>query len=249
MSEPPTSRIDEAARPVPLVICVPPPKAALIGGRVIYYAVEACAFLILALAVGGWWWAALLAWAVGFVGTAWFAGRRSAAFNRRRTAFLERHEDWDGDPAAAALDRNWYVLSRPPPLEKVKRILGREEVAAGERAVIVCMAALDPPESGDMRFEPEVIKHKRPDAPVRLRHWWLVLLVILTAALLGSYIFPRVSRPDYVVGGLIALLAFGVWFWRYAVQTSYLRLAPGMIQILEFRPSSRRPRSGPRQRR
>jgi len=244
MSEPPTFEGSSPARPTPLVINVPPPKVAAIDFAATGYAL--LLFLTFGLGqgliFGGRWGLGLAAlFAANLVGTCWSTGRRHRSFNRRRNEFLDRHENWNQNSAAVLLDRQWYVLSRPPDVEKVERVLQRAGVTTADRSVIANMTTLDAPEAADRRFEPEIISHDRPGTPARARHWWLAALVIAIVVPIGWYVLPRLKQPDYVVPGLIVLIALGLWFWRFAVRPTYVRMAPGMIQVVEFRAGNSKP--------
>jgi hypothetical protein len=245
MSEPPAQATTEPARPAPLVIHVRPPKAPIIDFAWAGFAL----FILLALGVipavgfGGWWSVALIALlAANLIIVCWTSWRKHRAFNRTRAAFVERHAEWARNPVAVALERQWYFLSRPPGVEKVRAVLEREEVVPTDRAVVVCMGALHVPAVGAVQFEPEIMRHERPETPGQSRHWLLALLVIALVVPLGWYIFPRVSAPPHLIWIAIALVALGVWFWRYAVRPTYVRTAPGIIQVLQFGFRGRTPR-------
>ncbi len=113
--------------------------------------------------------------------------------------------------------------------------------SATEQARIVCLHRGDVPHVGRLAFEPVIIT---PAQYVGLKPW----AFLVPAAIVGLWLLQQSGllplRLKFLAGltgmawgwiiasvGLAAVL----WAWRAAIRPTYIRLAPGIIQILEFR--------------
>lgn len=108
---------------------------------------------------------------------------------------------------------------------------------------IVCMGDVNIGEAGDHRFEPQIVT---PTETI-----WRCLLVVPLAVgwalVLAARLWPASSYPSFLVPVLHVLestlshLMLGaatagvVWLWKAGVRPKYLRLAPGIVQVLEYR--------------
>jgi len=166
--------------------------------------------------------------------------------NRRlalRRKFLDKHPDWADDPAAARLAAKWRCWSRPPGVTTVAEVIHAAPLPNPPRARIVCLGPMELPEVGELRFEPVII------TPTRLL-WNRLLVVPLAAAIFTLWLAQKLHLvPTFIripIGSFSYVLGMGVaaacvWVWRTTIRPTYLRLAPGMVQIVEFSLLRRRP--------
>lgn len=107
------------------------------------------------------------------------------------------------------------------------------------RAHIACVGPTNTIAPGPYQFEPEVI------TPTRYfgRQWILIAIsavVILAALLRLSGTVSWLNKiPIGVLGSFgyfyVAILVFGgIWLWRSMIRPTYIRIAPGIIQVLRF---------------
>ena len=79
-----------------------------------------------------------------------------------------------------------------------------------------------------------------------------VLVVATLAGVALAWLARRLRRPWAVTGSLllgaddqegaeVGAVAFALWMWRAVIRPTYVRMAPGVIQILQYRWSSLKP--------
>ena len=246
----------EMTRTPPEIIFVPPPAGPALPrkrvvGILIWTAVACVATLILVQAVGGMS-VGILAIMLGApfaILIAALAMNSSRANKRHRTsrrAFLEQHPDADSDPRSAALGKAWKVPGRPPKLDDVRAALKEIGNEPTPRARIVCFGQAELPEVGELYFEPEIIT---PTGAIWRQLIWLVIAGALLALLLLDYLHvlpswvPGIRQfisgfAYFLVAGFIAL---AVWVWKGIIRPTYIRMAPGVIQVLQYRYSKPKP--------
>jgi len=142
---------------------------------------------------------------------------------------------------AVALERQWYFASIPPPVSKVDNALKREGIETSACPVIVCMAAIDIPAPADFRFEPEVLRIDESPKGLRLLPMVLALLVIAAVVWLNAAGVIDLPAPGYFAMGGLTAAGIVMLLWQYLVRPGYLRVAPGVVQVLRYRS----PRSKP----
>lgn len=164
---------------------------------------------------------------------------RVARFRRDRAKLLAAHPDAGSDPLACAIAAHWQ--DRPPQDDKVQETLGKTDPLA-VTAWVVCFGPIDVPAVADMRFEPHIITatellgRRLFLIPISLA---IITVWLLQAAHVLPYRLFSVSPFVYfIVGGIFAGAA---WVWRSGVRPTYFRLAPGIIQVLEYRFGRGRP--------
>jgi hypothetical protein len=163
---------------------------------------------------------------------------QNRAFAIERRTFFERlaaNEPTLDRSRSDPLSALWTRVSKPPKLEQIKEVLNRS-ASLTNSARIVCLGLVDVPDVGEAHFEPEVIT---PTGFIGYR----LVFVPIAIAIVGLWIFQFVG---VIPGRAINLGSFGYligmgaaagvsWVWRAVIRPTYLRLAPGMIQVLEFR--------------
>jgi len=173
--------------------------------------------------------------------------RTNAKLRAARRSFLEKHPNAGADPRTAALLSTWKVPDRMPKLDDVRAALAAHEGEPHARsAQIVCFGQADVPEVGQLHFEPEIIT---PTGAIWRQLIWLVVAGLLVALLLLDYLHvlpPWVPGIRHFFGGfayfLVAgVIALAVWVWRGMIRPTYVRMAPGVIQVLEYRYSKSKP--------
>lgn len=181
--------------------------------------------------------------------------RVSGAHARLRREFHSQRSIDLADPLVAALSQAWKEPDRLPKLEAVREALSAIKEAGGEknadlqranRARIICFGQAEVPEVGRLHFEPEIIT---PTGAVWRQLLWLAVAGIPLAWCLLDYLHKLpawIPGARAMLGGFLyffvaGALALGVWIWKGMIRPTYLRLAPGIIQVLEFRYSKSRP--------
>lgn len=160
--------------------------------------------------------------------------------DEQRSGFLRRRAIDEEDPLVRALAKCWTTPDRPPAIGAVSQAL--ESVARKgplDGPDVVCFGEPDAPAIGDLRFEPVVIT---PTAGLWRQFIWLATGgFIMIWWLLGRLPFVPLWFPriDRLMSGLLyfvlaCLVTLGVWAWRALVHPTYIRLAPGVIQLLEY---------------
>ena len=164
-----------------------------------------------------------------------------------RRTFLEQRPGADADPRTAALNKAWKVPDRVPKLDDVRAALeDHEGEPLAQAAQIVCFGQADVPEVGELHFEPEIIT---PTGAIWRQLIWLVVAGALAALLLLDYLHvlppwvPGIRQffsgiTYFLVAGFIAL---AVWVWRGIIRPTYIRMAPGVIQVLNYGYSKSKP--------
>jgi hypothetical protein len=229
MTETPTSRFP------PRIIRVPPPDKRLALWLLVVIAAFFCGlaylgaltapspanfiFPALALFLG-----ALLPYAL------W---SRVARFRGDRARLLAAHPDAEADPLACAIAAHWE--DRPPQDDEVQRLLGTIDTPPAT-AWVVCFGLIELPEVAEMRFEPHIITatellgRRLVLVPISLAIITLWLLQV--AHVLPGKFFDLGGFMYFIVAGIFAGAA---WVWRSGIHPTYFRLAPGIVQVLEYR--------------
>jgi hypothetical protein len=176
-------------------------------------------------------------------GCLWLYNRR---YLTRRATFLREHPLTSSDPTRVALAAAWDNPARPPPLSTVRAALREQSLADAPNALVLCFGDIEVPDTGPYQFEPEVISPTR--AMGKQLIWLLPLLLFVVWLALycsTSLLVPRVTLNRVAIvfsylltAGIVTAL---VWIWRCVIRARYFRLAPGMIQVLEYRFLRNRP--------
>lgn len=243
-------RAPAPTRPPPEIVFVPPPPGPGMPGKRIRNIAGACvvgSLASLALFMGrglpfSWWlltvFSILIAVAIIVALRSWQVNTAHRAF---RQTFFEKHPFDDTDPLAAALGRAWKEPDRVPKTEDVQTAW-REGLNGPEpdRAYIVCFGEPETPEIGEQHFEPEIVT---PTGTVRRQLIWLVVVGALVVWWMFGHFHwlpPWVPSIRPFIWGLgyffaAGALALAVWTWKAVIRPTYLRSAPGVIQVLEYR--------------
>ena len=162
--------------------------------------------------------------------------RRYARIAQRRRQLIERYPDWADDLVAAALAQQWKRPAIPPDARAVLNAVRVAPPPQPPRARIVCIGLVDVPEVKDLRFEPIIIT---PTRFIGKRLW----LAAAAMAILGLWIAQELRLVPGLRGlnigsfayfVFMGFLAGGAWVWRTMIRPTYVRLAPGMVQIVQF---------------
>lgn len=236
---------ERISRPPPRIIRVPPPKGPAVSSRVILAVLIGVAVPGLACAIVGFVFlidgtgpgVELLIGAGGCFFTGGVLAWAFSAHNRRsakdRRVFLDTLPAGEPDPLAAKLDLMWKA-GRGPKFEKMRDILREHAAENPGSAHIVCLGTVQVPERGEFYFEPEII------APTRFFGRQLIFIPA-AAALVAVWLLQKsgiIPGKPINLGSMGYILMMGVgvaaaWFWRSAVRPTYIRMAPGVIQVLE----------------
>lgn len=236
---------NERPRRAPLIIRVPAPERAGSGSKTLWFALgtlavaAAIAFVVVAVMARGW--AGLVIAGLALLAAAGIVIAVAQVQRHRRTTTVARRvlgqlPEESGDPVAAALARKWKRPGWPVGANVVLEAIRAAPIPKPPRARIVCLGALDVPEVGELRFEPVIIT---PTRFLWKRLWFVpVALAIFGLWLLQTlHVLPIPGRVP--LGSFAYFLCMGVaiaavWVWRTTLNPTYLRLAPGVVQIIEF---------------
>ena len=168
---------------------------------------------------------------------AFVAWRQAMASRRAREAMLGRYPGIEADPVVAAILAEWrtypWLFNMP---HRVRDAMIAARAFPADRAQIVCVGPVDVPDVGEYRFEPYIITA----AEILGRR--LILLLIAVALFAGSLLQMLYAIPwQWFNSGamwfpLVLVLSGSLgWFWRATVRPTYVRAAPGIVQVVEYR--------------
>ncbi|MGD8450453.1 MAG: hypothetical protein PVJ57_01425 [Phycisphaerae bacterium] len=238
--EPPGQRLP------PLITQVPVPEPRAVRRWPLWLAVI---LMLLGLAAafgpgptwGGTWLVPTGHVLMGLAGTAcllwFFAAKRWSRIAQACAAQLAQLPEWEADPLARALRSGWKRPDKPPGADAVQAAIGQVSSPDAPRARIICLGVMEVPEVGELRFEPRFIT---PTQYVGRRLWLTVIAIALLAlwAARRARLLPaffglfKMSSFLYffIAGGAVA----AAWIWRTAIRPTYVRLAPGIVQVVRF---------------
>ncbi|MCK4340388.1 MAG: hypothetical protein KAY37_01530 [Phycisphaerae bacterium] len=234
-------------RPPPRVVRVLPPPA--------YWGIRAAVFLfILApfclimtgvslISLSGLWgsfFALLFAASSLFL---LFVARRDAVKQRTRTArVLAQHPDVETDPLVRALRARWGRFNAGLEPKAVKETVQSLDGGAHGSATVVCMGTIEIPIIGERHFEPYIITGTDLWAPKP------AAFVVLGAAVTTWYLQRIGVIPWRIIEWSSLVVVLGIvgwgivgWARKALVRPTYIRLAPGIVQVLEYRTGQRKP--------
>lgn len=164
-------------------------------------------------------------------------------FNRVRREIFGGAAPFHSDtaaPVAAAIQENW-TEGPPPDLKAVVNLL-RATSGADQHAWLVCIGNVPIPTGNDQRFPPVVIPVAtltRSNA-IGLAACGILAAVCGILATDATLILPKGRTLFAAFAAYLALLP-ALFFVRSVLWPRYLRLAPGMLQILKYRPGRGKP--------
>lgn len=228
----------ETRRPPPLVIRVPPPDGALVSPYVGY--LLCVVFVGIALPLAPWRGdAVMVALAALFVilGAASISAVRwsNRRYARRRCKYLVETGLSEDDPAAAAILAEWRGPSATVKTKAIRAALNKAADSPAAGARIVCLGMLDVPEVGDLFFEPEIITPTRSIGR-RIVFIPIAAAVVAVWLLQELHVLPnlRIQLSSFGYLLFMGLVVTAVWAWRGMIRPRYIRMAPGIIQVLEY---------------
>jgi hypothetical protein len=237
----------QTERPPPRVIRVARPEGLTASPGVIValgfiFLGCGCIALCLGAALQSWavWIGAVIVLAsVGVL--AWWPGHRRRR-EKQRQEYLAKLRERGEDPVAIEIAARWRGGGRGVSDEDTKAALAQVGTAELPRAQLVCLGEIDVPEVGELFFEPEII------TPTRYVGY-AVFFIPAAAAVITLWLLQRVGViPGRVIslGGFGYVLAMGIgagamWVWRGAIRPTYIRMAPGVVQIMEYRSHKTKP--------
>lgn len=189
------------------------------------------------------------AWWLGGIGAflALLIGGLAWSLNRVRQRFLERcrREQESSETGAEVFTRKWSGQGRHTPEALLRDVVVEYVTGRHPRSWIVCIGMVDVPAPDPMPFEPEII------FPGRLIWTYASIGVLAIAGFLLLfwllplfYATPTISSEHALLIVFVFLIAGPVlcrWLWITAIRPTYIRIAPGMIQVIEYRWRKERP--------
>ena len=140
-------------------------------------------------------------------------------------------------PLVRQLQSQWRKLSGPKlRLRVLQAILDPPGSPRPTAARVICPDTLPVPAVGDLRFEPYII--------TATQYLWRQLAwVPFLAALFAAWALQRtaiISVLHLDPGDFFYLILMGVgvfvtWAWKTGIRPTYVRMAPGIIQVMEYR--------------
>jgi hypothetical protein len=231
----------DTARPAPRIIHIPPPaglgipSAVLTIGAVVFLVLGLVA-LVLALALTPWLLLGGVPALLGAALLAWWAPKRRLRRTQRRTEYVASMRQPARDPVAGEIAEKWANHTSGVSDDVAQSALKHHAAADETRAQVLCLGTFDVSEVGEEFFEPEII------APTRYIGWKLMfvpfaalVIAIWFLQVIDVIHLRRTPLPHY---GYIVMMGVGAgiaWFRRAVLQPTYIRMAPGVIQILEYR--------------
>jgi len=228
-------------RPPPEVIRVPPPEGVSLSPDVtaVFSVILLAAGLVgvcLGLVLRLWViWLGVAAFAASAILFGWGRYVKTLSAKQYR-AYLTDLRGRGVDPIAYDLAAHWKPGGTAVPNDDVKAILASSPTPNPPGARIVCLGRIDVPEVGELFFEPEII------TPTRAVGWQLVFAPIAAVVIFVwlMQVFGVIPGRGINPGSFGYILMLGVgagamWLWRTVLRPTYIRMAPGVIQILEFR--------------
>ena len=242
--------ISDVTRRDPLITRVLPPIRPLTGPAMKWFVFAVifavgCTVVPLALIFPGYWILLVItgvAVLVSVLGTVfWVFARKSRERVAEREKLLARFPKWADDPVAAMLSDKWKRGMYSPTPDVVLNVVREAPVPQPPRGRIIVLGNIDVPEIGDYRFEPVIIT---PTRFLWKRLWFVPIALAIVAfwAAQKLHLIPGnvpVGSFGYLIFMGIAMV--GVWVWRTTIRPTYLRLAPGMVQAVEFGLGKRKP--------
>lgn len=232
---------DGATRPAPRVIHVPSPEGLGIWPGL----VRTFAILLLGLGlVGVCLGLATTPWVVWlgippFIGCgvlAWWGSGHKKRYEQRRLAYVASVREQSADPVVGELAAKWKAGGKGSSDEDVKAAFASRSTADAPCAHVVCLGTMEVPEVGQAFFEPEII------APTRYFGYQLIFVPIaaIVIVLWLLQVTGAIPGRSIQIGSFGYILWMGVavgiaWVWRTVLRPTYIRMAPGVIQILEYR--------------
>jgi hypothetical protein len=149
----------------------------------------------------------------------------------------------EADPLAAALRaewrRSWNPLGKPERTWEVLRTAGGPDAGG---PWIVCLGPIEVPEVGERRFEPYIITA----GEMLGRLLWFAPAAAILIAIWLLQVFHVIPGRSFNVAGFTYFIVMGVgvgavWIWRTGIRPTYIRMAPGIVEFLEYRGSGRKP--------
>lgn len=192
----------------------------------------------------------LLAVAAGLlVAFAW--SRRSARReNHERERWIDRHADDFRNRFAAEIADIPSTFVSTLNVEQVERVLWSDDGGLNERTCIVCVGEVEAPEVRAAAFEPLVVT--ATDSMWKEVRWLPAQIGIIGVAACGILLgVSRWPSPRFAWNAFgmplwwIAGCAVGttlVWLYKAWLFPRYLRIAPGMIQLMRYSLWRRKPR-------
>ncbi len=177
-----------------------------------------------------WWLYAIPAvvWLAAAAVSEWVIRRDERRHRRNRARFIESLPRSDSELLATELGRLWRRRADPPDCGAARRAVRRAQAAPAKGATIICFGLIDVPKVNNELFEPVII------TPTRYlwRMLWPLPLALAVAGLWAAAHFDPWRFPLVVLG--LAAAALAIWLYRASVRPTYVRLAPGIVQIMRF---------------
>lgn len=235
----------EEPRPPPRILRIPPPQRMTHTSRLVDLALLCLAGGVLGYVASNSW----LPLAGGAsLALATLAGIRierriARQSNARRARWLEAHSASLTDPVVRRLSQRLESGQGYPSAADLGSALADMPPNQGSRATIVCMGCVDVPELGDFRFEPEVFSH------FGVTRGWVIatqVAALLVCMFFGTglaFLITSFWNAGVAIVLITAVVLAVVGYplvWKF-VSPAYVRLAPGIVQVLNYGLWGRKP--------
>jgi hypothetical protein len=147
------------------------------------------------------------------------------------------------NPLAADIADLWTRPSKVPKTDAIRAALRGVPGSNPQPARVVCLGMIDVPRIDDVFFEPEIITPTRAIGS----HLWFIPAAVVVLALWFLQLMGVIPGRAINIGSFGYILAMGVsagamCIWRSAIRPTYIRMAPGIVQILEYHHSRGKPK-------
>lgn len=177
----------------------------------------------------------------------WDLTRTTSAYCRECQTLLATLTTLEDRAVAEALAPLMAHRYRWAGRDRIVQALAEAAKSRTDRALVVCLAPIVLPPTGEYRFEPEVISPtRRAGRHLLVIPWALAAWVLLCAA---AWLPSRAATGCvFMVLGAVAigltapaLITSASWLFGLLFAPDYVRIAPGVIQILKYRHWRRTP--------
>lgn len=244
MSQRPGDSIEHGAtqRPPPRVVVVPRPRPAPRKPGALLIVFFAVAFMALLMRPGRPVLGLSQPVFIGLVGAVLIGLHLLGRRRYRRKLAGQPHEPPLPDSLAQALRDRWASIRELPTLGWVGELLEQEDPGLTRCGYVVTLGVDELPEVDDVPFEPEIISPGRVvRGPLILAGIGLSILAVWMLQFIPGLHFDLELEGFACI--LIPAAAAGlIVVWATIVRPMYVRIAPGVVEVLAYSMFSSRPR-------
>jgi hypothetical protein len=166
---------------------------------------------------------------------AWFAHRLRRAHELERESPAPQADD---DPLAHWFRGQWRDGMRYPQGRRMREALAAHPPQDPTRARIISLGHVDVPRIGDFHFEPEIVTPTRYTGRnlviVGLGLFFVALAIVKWTRALPIPALQSLPLNSFGYFYVMLFIVGGAWLYRTTIRPTYIRLAPGVVEIVRF---------------